>query len=102
VRGEAAAQVPDAGYQRCLGNDGMFATAGVLVLGHHGNWQTRARQVRGRLSSAAGRGGQCGSGFVGLTGKLTWMCRPPSGRACASTSALWAVAMAATMERPSP
>jgi acetyl-CoA acetyltransferase len=33
VRGEAAAQVPDAEISVILGNGGMFATAGVLVLG---------------------------------------------------------------------
>jgi acetyl-CoA acetyltransferase len=33
VRGEAAAQVPDADTSVILGNGGMFATAGVLVLG---------------------------------------------------------------------
>jgi acetyl-CoA acetyltransferase len=33
VRGEAPAQVPDADISVVLGNGGMFATAGVLVLG---------------------------------------------------------------------
>ncbi len=33
VRGEAAAQVPDAEISVILGNGGMFATSGVLVLG---------------------------------------------------------------------
>jgi acetyl-CoA acetyltransferase len=33
VRGEAAAQVPDADISVILGNGGMFATSGVLVLG---------------------------------------------------------------------
>ena len=33
VRGEAPAQVPDADISVILGNGGMFATAGVLVLG---------------------------------------------------------------------
>jgi acetyl-CoA acetyltransferase len=33
VRGEAAAQVPDAQISVILGNGGMFATSGVLVLG---------------------------------------------------------------------
>jgi acetyl-CoA acetyltransferase len=33
VRGEAAAQVPDADISVIVGNGGMFATAGVLVLG---------------------------------------------------------------------
>ncbi len=33
VRGEAAAQVPDARISVIVGNGGMFATAGVLVLG---------------------------------------------------------------------
>jgi acetyl-CoA acetyltransferase len=33
VRGEAAAQVPDANISVILGNGGMFATSGVLVLG---------------------------------------------------------------------
>jgi acetyl-CoA acetyltransferase len=33
VRGEAAAQVPDADVSVILGNGGMFATSGVLVLG---------------------------------------------------------------------
>jgi acetyl-CoA acetyltransferase len=37
VRGEAAAQVPDADISVVLGNGGMFSTAGVLVLGRHGN-----------------------------------------------------------------
>jgi acetyl-CoA acetyltransferase len=36
VRGEAAAQVPDADISVVLGNGGMFATAGVLVLGRAG------------------------------------------------------------------
>jgi len=36
VRGEAAAQVPDADISVVLGNGGMFATAGVLVLGRSG------------------------------------------------------------------
>jgi len=35
VRGEAAAQVPGADISVILGNGGMFATAGVLVLGRH-------------------------------------------------------------------
>jgi acetyl-CoA acetyltransferase len=33
VRGEAAAQVPDADISVILGNGGMFATSGVLILG---------------------------------------------------------------------
>ena len=33
IRGEAAAQVPDAEISVILGNGGMFATSGVLVLG---------------------------------------------------------------------
>jgi acetyl-CoA acetyltransferase len=33
IRGEAPAQVQDAGISVILGNGGMFATAGVLVLG---------------------------------------------------------------------
>jgi acetyl-CoA acetyltransferase len=33
MRGEAAAQVPDADISVVVGNGGMFATAGVLVLG---------------------------------------------------------------------
>jgi len=37
VRGEAAAQVPDADISVILGNGGMFATSGVLVLGRSGN-----------------------------------------------------------------
>jgi acetyl-CoA acetyltransferase len=37
VRGEAAAQVPDADISVVLGNGGMFATAGVLVLGRSEN-----------------------------------------------------------------
>jgi acetyl-CoA acetyltransferase len=36
VRGEAAAQVPDVDISVVLGNGGMFATAGVLVLGSSG------------------------------------------------------------------
>jgi len=36
VRGEAAAQVPDADISVVLGNGGMFATSGVLVLGRSG------------------------------------------------------------------
>jgi acetyl-CoA acetyltransferase len=36
VRGEAPAQVPDADISVVLGNGGMFATAGVLVLGREG------------------------------------------------------------------
>ncbi len=36
VRGEAPAQVPDADISVVLGNGGMFATAGVLVLGRTG------------------------------------------------------------------
>jgi acetyl-CoA acetyltransferase len=36
VRGEAPAQVPDADVSVVLGNGGMFATAGVLVLGRSG------------------------------------------------------------------
>jgi acetyl-CoA acetyltransferase len=36
VRGEAAAQVEDADISVVLGNGGMFATAGVLVLGSSG------------------------------------------------------------------
>jgi acetyl-CoA acetyltransferase len=36
VRGEAPAQVPDADISVVLGNGGMFATAGVLVLGRQG------------------------------------------------------------------
>jgi acetyl-CoA acetyltransferase len=36
VRGEAPAQVPDADISVVLGNGGMFATAGVLVLGRSG------------------------------------------------------------------
>jgi acetyl-CoA acetyltransferase len=36
VRGEASAQVPDAEISVVLGNGGMFATAGVLVLGRSG------------------------------------------------------------------
>ncbi|MGH3304464.1 MAG: thiolase C-terminal domain-containing protein [Streptosporangiaceae bacterium] len=36
VRGKAAAQVPDADISVVLGNGGMFATAGVLVLGRTG------------------------------------------------------------------
>jgi acetyl-CoA acetyltransferase len=35
VRGEAPAQVPDADISVVLGNGGMFATSGVLVLGRH-------------------------------------------------------------------
>jgi acetyl-CoA acetyltransferase len=35
VRGEAAAQVPVADISVILGNGGMFATSGVLVLGRH-------------------------------------------------------------------
>jgi acetyl-CoA acetyltransferase len=35
VRGEAAAQVEGADISVVLGNGGMFATAGVLVLGRH-------------------------------------------------------------------
>ncbi len=35
VRGEAPAQVPDADISVVLGNGGMFATAGVLVLGRN-------------------------------------------------------------------
>jgi acetyl-CoA acetyltransferase len=35
VRGEAPAQVPDADISVILGNGGMFATSGVLVLGRH-------------------------------------------------------------------
>jgi len=37
VRGEAPAQVPDADISVVLGNGGMFATAGVLVLGRERN-----------------------------------------------------------------
>jgi acetyl-CoA acetyltransferase len=37
VRGEAPAQVPDADISVVLGNGGMFATAGVLVLGREGH-----------------------------------------------------------------
>jgi acetyl-CoA acetyltransferase len=33
LRGEAAAQVPDLAVSVVLGNGGMFATSGVLVLG---------------------------------------------------------------------
>jgi acetyl-CoA acetyltransferase len=33
VRGEAAAQVPDVDISVVVGNGGMFATSGVLVLG---------------------------------------------------------------------
>jgi acetyl-CoA acetyltransferase len=33
IRGEAPAQVPDAEISVILGNGGMFATSGVLVLG---------------------------------------------------------------------
>jgi hypothetical protein len=33
VRGEAAAQVPDVDISVVVGNGGMFATPGVLVLG---------------------------------------------------------------------
>ena len=36
VRGEAAAQLPAADISVIVGNGGMFATAGVLVLGRHG------------------------------------------------------------------
>jgi acetyl-CoA acetyltransferase len=36
VRGEAAAQVPDADVSVIVGNGGMFATSGVLVLGRAG------------------------------------------------------------------
>ena len=36
VRGEAAAQVPGVNISVVLGNGGMFATAGVLVLGREG------------------------------------------------------------------
>jgi len=36
VRGEASAQVPDADISVILGNGGMFATSGVLVLGRAG------------------------------------------------------------------
>ena len=36
VRGEAAAQVPDADISVIVGNGGMFATSGVLVLGRQG------------------------------------------------------------------
>jgi acetyl-CoA acetyltransferase len=35
VRGEAAAQVPDVDISVVVGNGGMFATSGVLVLGRH-------------------------------------------------------------------
>ena len=35
IRGEAAAQVDNANISVILGNGGMFATAGVLVLGRH-------------------------------------------------------------------
>jgi acetyl-CoA acetyltransferase len=37
VRGEAAAQVPDVDISVVVGNGGMFATSGVLVLGRSGN-----------------------------------------------------------------
>jgi acetyl-CoA acetyltransferase len=37
VRGEAAAQVPDAEVSVVVGNGGMFATSGVLVLGRSGD-----------------------------------------------------------------
>lgn len=37
-----------------------------------------------------------------VSGKLTSMSRPPSGRACAVSVASWALAMAWTMARPSP
>jgi acetyl-CoA acetyltransferase len=37
VRGEAAAQVPDADISVVVGNGGMFATAGVLILGRAGH-----------------------------------------------------------------
>ena len=37
IRGEAPAQVPDADISVVLGNGGMFATAGVLVLGREGH-----------------------------------------------------------------
>jgi acetyl-CoA acetyltransferase len=37
VRGEAAAQVPDADVSVVVGNGGMFATSGVLVLGRSGD-----------------------------------------------------------------
>jgi acetyl-CoA acetyltransferase len=36
IRGEAAAQVPDADVSVILGNGGMFASSGVLVLGRSG------------------------------------------------------------------
>ena len=36
VRGEAAAQVPGADISVIVGNGGMFATSGVLVLGRQG------------------------------------------------------------------
>jgi acetyl-CoA acetyltransferase len=35
VRGEAAAQVPDVDISVVVGNGGMFATSGLLVLGRH-------------------------------------------------------------------
>jgi acetyl-CoA acetyltransferase len=37
VRGEAAAQVPEADISVVVGNGGMFATSGVLVLGRSGD-----------------------------------------------------------------
>src|SRR5229473_2188181 len=44
----------------------------------------------------------CPGGGLSLAGKLTWMWRPPSGRAWVVMVALWAVAIAATMDRPRP
>src|SRR6266699_2245812 len=46
----------------------------------------------------------CEAGAVACRrqGKLTWMCRPPWGRARVVRAAPWAPAMAATMDRPSP
>ena len=48
------------------------------------------------LSSRGSRGG------LSVAGKLTWMWRPPSGRAWVVRVAPWAVAIAATMDRPRP
>ena len=53
VRGEAAAQVPGADISVIVGNGGMFATSGVLVLGRHGQVDEMSCSGRARATGNA-------------------------------------------------